>query len=204
VYTSKEAPVITATIHPPSDHAEVALQTYRAVLTLARKEQSEILIRARKRGKAYAQKAREKGYQVGLAEGRKEAKEQFSAALTTIVNHYSAAADQAAEDVIAIAHQIVEHVIASYLQEHPDQLRRWILHAVESVKHARNLTLAYNPRYHDVLSKYAHEFQSVMNVVSDPSLGDTDFALQSSAGGISFSWKEMLRTLSEPASRRRR
>lgn len=196
--------MITASIHPPSNHSEIALQTYRAVLIVARKEQTEILLRARKRGKTYAQTAREKGYRVGLSDGMREAKEKFSSALTTITAQYSAAAERATEDVITIAHQIVEHIIASYIQEHPDQLRQWILQAVESIKHARNLTLAYNPRYHDLLSSYAHEFKDVMNVVSDPSLGDTDFALQSSAGGISFSWREMLRTLSEPASRMRR
>lgn len=192
--------MITATIHPSSNLPEAALQTYRAVLKVARKEQAELLHRARRRSKTYSRKARDSGYKAGLAEGLREGQRQFCAALRALVTQYDSAADRAREDVIAVAHQIVEHLIGSYLQQHPEQLREWILQSVESLKHTRGITLTYNPRYHDILSPYAQEFEGIMHVVSDPSLGNTDFELKTDAGGISFSWREMLRTFSGPES----
>ncbi len=196
--------MITATIHPSPHSSEVALQTHRAVLTVARKDTADLLNNARKRSKTHSRKARESGHKAGLAEGLREGQEQFRGALQAIVHHYQAAADRATEDVMAVAHHIVEHLIGSHLQQHPEQLREWILQAVESLKHSRGLTLTYNPRYHDILSSYVHEFKEIMHVVSDPSLGSTDFELRTNAGGVSFSWREMLRTLSDPKPHRAR
>jgi flagellar biosynthesis/type III secretory pathway protein FliH len=133
-----------------------------------------------------------------MTEGVAHGKEQFRAALQAIVAHYETAAERAATDVARIAHQIVENLIGSYLEEHPDRLREWILQAVENLKQSRGLTLTYNPRYHESLSRCAHEFSGIMHVVSDPSLGDADFKLKTTTGGVSFSWRETLRPLAEP------
>ena len=188
--------MITATLHPPRHTPETTLETYRYVLKLARREQAELLNRARKRSKTYSRKARESAYKAGFAEGLQEGKEQFSGALRAIVTHYEAAVDRATEDVMTVAHQIVEHVIASYLQEHPEQLRQWILQSLESLKHSRCLTLKYHPRYHHLLTPFTQELEGILKTASEPSLGDADFELETNTGAITFSWREMLRTLS--------
>ena len=188
--------MITATLYPPRPTPETSLETYRYVLKKARKEQAELLIRARKRGKSYARKARESGYREGLARGLQEGKEQFSEALRGLVTHYERAIDRATDDVMAVAHRVVEHVIASYVEEHPQQLRQWILQSLENLKHSRGLTLTYNARYQNLFAPFAEEFERILHTVSDPSLRDVDFILETDTGGITFSWREMLRTLS--------
>lgn len=190
--------MITATLFPPTSRAETSLELYRCVKALARKEQAQAFAEARKRARRYAKRARDKGYQAGHAQAIVENSREFSKALEDLRRHYQDAVDQARTDVTTIAHQIVEHLITSYVERHPEQLSEWINSALENLKYARGLTLHYHPRYHELLAPFLEESKDVMRSVRDPSLGERDFSIATDAGEITFAWREMLSHLAPP------
>lgn len=187
--------MITATLHPPILTSEVSLETYRSAEALARRDRAKSLIDARKRAKRYAKKARESGYRAGHAQGLLESKREFTAVIEILRSHYRSAVDQAREDVSTIARQILEHLITSYVQQHPEQLREWITAALDTLKHTRGLTLRYHPRYHDLLAPFIEESKEMIRSVRDPSLGERDFSITTDAGEITYAWREMLTQL---------
>lgn len=192
--------MITATLHPPTAPLEISLDIYRSTRALARRERATSLADARKRARRYAKGARERGYRDGQAQGLAESTRAFSESLGALRHHYQEAVDAAREDVTTIAYQIVEHLITSYLEHNPDQLREWITHALENLKHTRGLTLHYHPRYHELLTPFIEESKDIMRSVRDPSLGDRDFSIATDAGEITFAWREMLSRLTHVAT----
>lgn len=188
--------MISATLYPPDSRPETPVDAYRAALALARRDQATVLQQTRKRSKRYTQKVRQVGYQAGYAQGVAESKAAFLAILQSLRSHYQNAVDQAREDVMTVAHHIVEHVISSYVERHPQLLRDWITDALSRLQHTRGLTLRYHPRYHDLLQPFLDESKDIMKSLRDPSLGERDFSIQTDAGEISFAWREMLRSLS--------
>jgi flagellar biosynthesis/type III secretory pathway protein FliH len=187
--------MISATLRSPDSCPEIPIDAYRAALALARREQAELMQRTRKRTKKHAQKARETGYQAGFARGVAESKEEFRAILESLRSSYHIAIDQAREDVMTVARHIVENVIESFVEQHPDQLRHWISDALSRLQHTRGLTLRYHPRYHELLQPFLEESKEIMKSLRDPSLAERDFCLQTDAGDISFAWREMLLSL---------
>jgi flagellar biosynthesis/type III secretory pathway protein FliH len=188
--------MISATLYPPDSRPETSIEAYRAALALARREQAEVLQQTRKRSKRYSQKARQAGYQAGYAHGVAESKGEFLAILEGLRAQYQNVVDQAREDVMTVAHHIVENVISSYVERHPQILRDWITDALSRLQHTRGLTLRYHPRYHVLLQPFLEESKDLMKSLRDPTLGERDFSIQTDAGEISFAWREMLRSLS--------
>lgn len=184
--------MISAVLYPTTSNGETSVEIYRSARVLARREQAHALLEVRKRARRYSKKARETGYRAGHAQALLESKQEFSEALQNLRRHYQSAVDQARDDVTTIAHQIVEHVIPSYVEQHPEQLREWIAQALENLKHTRGLTLRYHPRYQDSLAPFVEESKEIMRSVRDPSLGDRDFSITTEAGEITFAWREML------------
>lgn len=190
--------MIKATLRPPTITAELLVDTHRRVTALARQEQSALLQKARKRGKIYSKKARELAARQGFAKGLEECRSQYADILDKIQNLYSVTVESAKRDVLAVAHRIVEETISSYLQEHPEQLATWVTESLERLKHARTITLKINPRYTSLLSPLLQRYQGTISTIEDPSLEEIDFSVETNIGGLSFSWRELLRPLSKP------
>lgn len=190
--------MITATLYPPTSGSEVSLEIYRSTREIARRDRATALADARKRARKYARAAREKAYRDGHARGLEESKREFRETLEALRLHYQNAVEQAREDVTTIATRIVEQLVSSYVEQHPEQLREWITLALDKLKHTRGLTLRYHPRYHELLAPFIEESKEIMRCVRDPSLGHRDFSIATDAGEITFTWREMLSQFTHP------
>jgi flagellar biosynthesis/type III secretory pathway protein FliH len=184
--------VISATLLPPSHSLELAIASHQEIRKLSRRERVELLQQTRRRSKKYSGKARERGYQAGLERGRLAGVQECRAIIEELQKLYATTLDKARGDVAAIAHHILETLIGEHIRTTPEILDSWIQKAVEHLTINGVLTLRYHPRYEDTLKRILETLPQTIHPVGDPSLRETDFAIETNAGSIAFSWREFL------------
>jgi flagellar biosynthesis/type III secretory pathway protein FliH len=187
--------VIPATVLPPSEPLELALSNSRALLKASRLECANILTRARKRAARYREKAKELGYRAGLERGTAESSARCAEALESLSALYARTVDAAQRDVALVAYRIVEELIEQHLREDPVLIARWISRAMDHLKTHRGMTLRYHPRYHETLGLIATHIPSGITISMDPNIKESDFAIDTTVGTVTFSWRELLRPL---------
>jgi flagellar biosynthesis/type III secretory pathway protein FliH len=187
--------VIDATILAPSDPLELTLDRSRAILNASRTESAKILGQARKRASRYREKSTERGYRAGFERGEKESSQRCGEVVQSLRALYSTTVDKAQEDVLLVAHRIIEELIDERLRESPELLTSWITRAMAHVRQDIEMTLRYHPRYQENLKDVTACLPRRLTTSMDPTLGEADFAIDTNVGSISFSWRELLRTL---------
>jgi flagellar biosynthesis/type III secretory pathway protein FliH len=180
---------------PPSHSLELAIASHQEIRRISRRERAELLQQTRRRSKKYSGKVRERGYQAGVEKGRLEGVQECRVILEELRKLYVTTLDTARADVAIIAHHIVETLIGEHIQTTPEILDSWIQKAVNQLKSKNILTLRYHPRYEDTLKRIVESLSPTIHPVGDPSLREADFAIETNAGNISFSWRELLAPL---------
>jgi hypothetical protein len=194
-----QQPEITATLNGPTSPSELAFDGYRSLLASARSERARLLTSARSRARSYSKKIRLAAFNQGYHEGLTAGGEACRSAIDALRKHYIAALEVASSDATIIAQQIVSSLIDGWIERNPETLTAWIERALEHLRDVRPLTLRYNPRYHDTIGSCARSCDPTIRLERDQSLGERDFSLDTPLGGVSFSWRELLRSL--PAAR---
>lgn len=187
--------MISATLLPPSHSLELALASHQEIRKLSRRERAELLQQTRRRSKKYSGKARERGYQAGLERGRLAGFQECRAIIEGLQKLYATTLERATSDVATIAHHIVETLIGEHIRTTPEVLDSWIRKAVEHLKISGILTLRYHPRYEEPLKRIVETLPPTIHLVEDPSLREADFVIETTAGAITFSWRELLAPL---------
>lgn len=187
--------MISATLLPPSHSLELAIASHQEIRKLSRRERAELLRQTRRRSKKYSGKVRERGYQAGIERGRHEGIQECRAILEELRKLYMTTLEKARVDVTTIAHQIVETLIGEHMRTTPEVLDSWIQKAVNHLKSNGILTLRYHPRHEETLKRVVETLPTTIHPVGDPSLKEADFAIETNAGTITFSWRELLAPL---------
>jgi flagellar biosynthesis/type III secretory pathway protein FliH len=187
--------VIPATLRPPSHSLELAIASHQEIRKLSRRERAELLHHTRRRSKKYSGKARERGYQAGVERGRNEGIQECRALIVDLQKLYAITLERARGDVLTMAHHIVETLIGEHIKTTPEILKSWIQKAVEHLRINGILTLRYHPRYEDTLQLIIETLPHTIHPVQDPLLREADFAIETNAGAITFSWRELLASL---------
>ena len=190
-----QQPEITATLNGPKSPSELAFDGYRSLLASARSERARLLTSARSRARSYSKKIRLGAFNQGYQEGLREGAEACRSAITALREHYTAALEVASSDATTIAQQIVSTLIDGWIERNPETLAAWIARALEHLRDVRPITLRYNPRYHDAICSCAHSCDPTIRLERDHTLGDRDFSLDTPLGGVSFSWRDLLESL---------
>jgi flagellar biosynthesis/type III secretory pathway protein FliH len=89
----------------------------------------------------------------------------------------------------------VETLSGEHIRTTPEILESWIQKAVEHLKISGILTLRYHPRYEEPLKRIVATLPPTIHLVEDPSLREADFVIETTAGAITFSWRELLAPL---------
>lgn len=187
--------MISATLLPPSHSLELAIASHREIRELSRRERAELLRNTRRRSKKYSEKVRERSYQAGLERGRHEGIQECRAILEELRKLYITTLEKARVDVSTIAYHIVETLIGEHIRTTPEVLDLWIQKAVNHLRTNGTLTLRYHPRHEETLKRVVETLPTTIRPVGDPSLRDSDFAIETNAGAITFSWRELLAPL---------
>jgi len=187
--------VIPATTLPPSEPLDLALSSSRALIQASRRESAQIIVQARKRASRYREKAKERGYRVGLEQGLTESALRCTKVIESLRDLYSTTIDTAHRDASLVAYRIVEELIEHHLRDTPELIARWIQRAIDHLKHRSGLILRYHPRYQETLHHFAPHLPPGISTTCDPTLGESDFAIDTDVGAVTFSWRELLNSL---------
>lgn len=187
--------MIPATLHPPSEPLEVALSRTREIMEASRVQSAKILTDARKRVTRYRERSKERGYRAGFERGLNESALQCARTVESLQNLYATTIETAQRDVSIVAYRMVEELIEEHLRERPEVISSWMTRAIAHVKQTSGMTLRYHPRYEETLHHIASCLPSGITTRLDPTLGEIDFAIDTTIGAVSFSWRELLRSL---------
>lgn len=187
--------MIPATLHPPSEPLDVALNRSRALIAASRIESAKILADARKQATRYREKSKERGYRAGFERGLRESAVQCARTVESLQDLYATTVEAAQRDVSIVAYRLVEELIEEHLRERPEVLSSWMTRAIAHVKQTSSMTLRYHPRYEKTLHHIAPCLPSGITIRLDPTLEEVDFAIDTTIGAVTFSWRELLRSL---------
>ena len=187
------AKIVQATIEPAS-----VLRHYQEVLSTSRSAIARGLRESRARSQRYAHRIREHAKKEGSARGYQESSHVLGEALRGIKERYEDASRDAYCDLAGRVQEILGVLIPTYLKDHPEELSRWIAETASLVRGSQQLTLRYNPRYHDLFSHTRVPCPPGMRVVEDGSIGSDDFIIDSEDGEIRFDYASLITPLCLP------
>ena len=171
---------------------DIPLTTFKETVRLGRQVISDERKRSRRKALRYAKAIRSrsfnKGYQAGLLAARNECAQTVGA----LRGCYQEALLTAKGDTLALATALAERIIDSTLIEKPETLLVWIEEGLSVLSRARDIHLAFNPRYEGVMRHLEQHLPETIRIHADPSLSDADFIIRSELGGIEFSWRNAL------------
>ena len=110
---------------------------------------------------------------------------------------YEEALNTAANDTLALATSIAEKILDTTLTTRPAALMAWISEGLSLLKGSREIHIALNKRYLNIINEISPLLTSGVSIRVDRELSETDFIIEGSRGGIEFSWQSAIQSVSE-------
>jgi flagellar biosynthesis/type III secretory pathway protein FliH len=184
----------SAKIHAAPLSPELAISSFREIVSGARHELAKERVRSRNKALRHAKLVRSRSFKAGYSTGIATAQTEISALLSALRNCYDDVVDKAQNDTYALALEIARQIIDTTLIKEPTALISWVHQGLKILKSSQNVELSLHPRYNGIVQAIKGALPSGINTAIDPSVGERDFVLKdlSSLRGVEFSWQEVL------------
>jgi flagellar biosynthesis/type III secretory pathway protein FliH len=186
-----------AKLMPAGIIQDLSVSALRQTIKLGRTTIAQERKRSRAKSARYSRYIRRRGfgqgYQEGLAQGRNECIDLIKG----LRGCYEDAINAAANDTLALATSIAQKIIDTTLTTRPEALMAWISEGLGLLKDSREIHIALNKRYLNIINEISPLLTSGVSIRVDRELSEADFIIEGSRGGIEFSWQSAVQSVSE-------
>ncbi len=190
--------MLKAKLIPTGISTDITVQAFRKTIDLGRDTVAAERAKSRHKALQYSRFARERAFKKGYHAGLATAQQECLDAIKALRNCYEEVLRTASEDTRALAKSIAEKIIDTTLTTRPETLIAWIEEGLSFLKESRDLCISINPRYSALLDKISAQLNHGVSIKIDSNFSDKDFTIDSSRGGVEFSWRDTVNGPHDP------
>ncbi len=176
---------------------DLSASALRQTIKLGRTTIAQERKRSRAKSARYSRYIRRRGFSQGYQEGLAQGRNECIDLIKGLRGCYEDAINAAANDTLALATSIAEKIIDTTLTTRPEALMAWISEGLSLLKGSREIHIALNKRYLNIINEISPLLTSGVSIRVDRELSETDFIIEGSRGGIEFSWRSTIQPASE-------
>jgi flagellar biosynthesis/type III secretory pathway protein FliH len=181
-----------AKLMPAGITQDLSVSALRQTIKLGRTTIAQERKRSRAKSARYSRYIRRRGFSQGYQEGLAQGRNECIDIIKGLRSCYEEALNTAANDTLALATSIAERTIDTTLTTRPEALMAWISEGLSLLKGSREIHIALNKRYLNIINGISPLLDSGISIRIDGELSETDFIIEGSRGGIEFSWRSTI------------
>jgi flagellar biosynthesis/type III secretory pathway protein FliH len=186
-----------AKLMPAGITHDLSVSALRQTIKLGRTTIAQERKRSRAKSVRYSRYIRRRGFSQGYQEGLAQGRNECIDLIKGLRGCYEDVINAAANDTLALATSIAEKIIDTTLTTRPEALMAWISEGLSLLKGSREIHIALNKRYLNIINEISPLLTSGVSIRVDRELSETDFIIEGSRGGIEFSWQSAVQSVSE-------